>query len=144
MVKVSLRSFDFNTLKFKQVNDNLYNIDEIIFPTPKLTINGIGDLMLCENKNNKFYLKILELEEFLSKKFKKTVKSLVTECTISLKVPFQYSKPMVRVLDNGRPFNYYYLKQNDEIICDVALSKIWIDDKINYNLKLTLINLLKK
>ena len=144
MSKVSLKDFDLNTLNFKKVTDQLYNVDEIIFSTPKLTIKKIDELMLLENKNNKFYLKILEFEEFLSKKFNRSVKTLVTPDTINLKVPFHYAKPTLRVLHNDRLFNYYHLKENDCVIGDISFSKIWINDKINYQLKLVTLNLLKK
>jgi len=144
MPKVSLKDFDLNTLKFKKVTDQLYNIDEIVFSTPKLTIKKIDDLMLLENKNNKFYLKILELEEFLSKKFNRSVKTLVTPDTINLKVPFHYAKPTLRILHNGSLFNYYHLKENDCVIGEISFSKIWINDKINYQLKIVTLNLLKK
>ena len=57
------------------------------------------------------------------------------DCFI-VKIPFKYSKPLIKVYKDNKLFNYYHLAKGMEIICLLNLSKLWVNFKneISYNL----------
>jgi hypothetical protein len=152
-MKYKLKELDINPNYFtfdKTPVDNctLMNIkykNEVLeFQTPKIFI----DSLLKEN--NKEYIslqiigtkackifcsKIYEIEDMLRKKFE--IKSIMNDDHCVVKIPFQYSKPLVKVYKNNELFNYYHLKKGMEIICLLSLQKLWINtnNECQYNLQ---------
>ena len=56
----------------------------------------------------------------------------------------EFSKPEFKVFFENRLFNYHHLKQSDEVICLVSISKLWKSNTLNYNLIIKEIMLLKQ
>ena len=49
------------------------------------------------------------------------------------KIPFKYSKPLIKVYKDNKLFNYYHLAKGMEIICLLNLSKLWVNFKNEIN-----------
>jgi hypothetical protein len=148
-MKFKLKDIDFNTIKYSEPvlfeNSKLLNLsisDEIMeFQTPRVIIENIVEqnlvLKFLPNEASKiFYSKIIELENHFSKKYPSyCLKNNFKNDTFTVKVPYRYSKPCIKVYFGDSQFNYYNLKKDTEIICLLSCDKIWINnDKISYNL----------
>ena len=94
----------------------------------------------------KFCTKIFELEknhdqnlkkEWFNKKLQiSEIKSIFENDHFTVKVPFKYSKPIIKVYSEDGLFNYYKLSKDTTVICLLGLDKIWINqyNEPNYNL----------
>jgi hypothetical protein len=170
-MKYKLKDIDFNEIKYSSKvleNGTVINFtykDQILeFQTPKVLIeqiyqeNGKEYFLLkllgteaCKN----FFLKIFELENSFNEKndwFNKNipkldVKNIFKKDVFIVKIPFKFSKPLVKVyLNDSKLFNYYHLTKGMEIICFVTIDKLWITENnfLNYNLNVKEIMLLKQ
>ena len=88
-----------------------------------------------ENKHN---IELNNHKDWFNKKIPiSEVKSVFNEDCFIVKIPFNYSRPNVKIYDkDSKLFNYYHLKQGMEIICLLNVNNIWInfDNVPNYNL----------
>ena len=136
---------------------NLNYLGEVFeFQTPKVLIEDIV------KENNKEYLilkilpteacrtfctKIFEIEKNHNQNLKKEwfnkkiqipeIKSIFTEDTFIVKIPFKYSNPCIKIYDReSKLLNYYHLKKGMEVICLLNYNHIWInfDNTCVYNL----------
>jgi hypothetical protein len=126
---------------------NVKYLDEPFeFQIPKGSIVFIDHLnLMVLVTNNSFVQKIKELEQFLEKRYHKSVKSVFNDNILNLKFPYKFSKPMFKVYFENRQFNHYNLKQEDSIICLVTIDKLWISQtEINYYLNIKEVMLLKQ
>jgi hypothetical protein len=148
-MKFKLKDIDFNKIKYSEPvlfeNGKLLNLtisnESIEFQTPKVIIENIDEqnlvLKFLPNEACKiFYSKIIELEQHFNKKYPNfCLKNNFKENTFTVKVPYKYSKPCIKVYLGDSLFNYYNLKNDTEIICLLSCDKIWINEnKISYNL----------
>ena len=149
---MKLKDIDFNILKFDKGvtigEGTLFNLKTLEFQTPKVTINEIlttgdkGYLFLKLNPTEacrKFYLFILSFEQFLNKRFNRSVNKIFDEEVFKVKINIKSCK----IYDNDKLCNWYHLKPETEVICLVNIDKIWINNEINYNLNIKEIMLLK-
>jgi len=121
---------------------NLSILNEIIeFQTPKMLIESLKDnyitLKILPNEACKiFYSKIIELEKEFSNHFPNKINNnIFKENIFTVKIPFSYSKPNVKIYLNDSPFNYYHLSKGMEVICLLYCDKLWINEKgLFYNL----------
>lgn len=127
--KVDLQSGTLFNLKYKN--------ESLEFQSPKLII----DSLVKQNDNEFIILKILptqgcktfcdkinQLEAFFSKKMENSIKSVIQEDLITVKIPFKYSRPLVKVYKDDNLFNYYHLEKDLEIICLLCIDKIWVNN----------------
>lgn len=165
-MKYKLKDVDFNLIDCKlnqnsHIVENcrlvnvFYKNDEFEFQSPKVIIKEIIKennkeylvLKLIGNEACKlFFSKIFDLENNLNKLLKKEwfnkeipitgIKSIFTDDSFIVKIPFKYSKPIIKCYFNGSLFNYYSLLPGMEIICLLSLKNIWInfDNNLSYNL----------
>jgi len=112
-----------------------YNQDSLEFQSPKMKIHSLikeNDhefltLQLAGNQACKtFCLKIKEIEESFSKRF--GTNSVFHKDLLTVKIPFKYSKPLVKVYKNDNLFNYYHLEEDLEVICLLCIDKIWVNN----------------
>lgn len=154
-MKYKIKDLSFENLKYNKSEINqstlinfTYLGNELEFQTPKVVLekiikeNGKEYLLLralpteaCQT----FFNGIKNLEEAHIKSSKKNliIKSVITDNTFLVKIPFKYSKPIIKLYSkNGSLFNYYHLKPGMEIICLLGSSKLWInfDNIVTYNL----------
>jgi len=151
-MKYKLKELDFNLISLNKIQIesgtivNLkYNNEILEFQTPKVII----DSLVKENDHEYLVLrilptqacktfcsKILELENYLSETLKNNVKSIFMENNFTVKIPFKYSKPLVKVYTENKLFNYYHLEKDLEVICLLTIDKVWINiyDEPNYNM----------
>ena len=150
-MKHKIKEINFDKLTFKEVKLNngkivniVYNNENLEFQTPKVII----DFVNFENNYNYIILKILPTEAcrlFCSKIFEleekiKTIYSINTifkKDTFTIKIPFNYSKPTIKIVSKETDFfNYYHLKEGMEVICLLTCNKLWVSDneECNYNL----------
>jgi hypothetical protein len=82
-----------------------------------------------------FFNETLQNNDFFSKK-PSDIKPIFEEDLFTVKIPFKYSKPLVKVYKNDSLFNYYHLTKDLEIICLLELDKLWINtfNEPSYNL----------
>lgn len=146
----------------KLISSKLINLtymkDELEFQTPKVIIKKIVKendkeylfLQIIGNEGCKtFYSKIKELEENHNRELLKNkdwfnknleinnIKSIFKEDIFTVKIPFKYSKPIVKIYDkDSRLFNYYSLKPGMEVMCLLSCNNIWVnfDNTTTYNL----------
>jgi len=139
----------------KLINFNYYG-ETLEFQTPKVLIEEIV------KENNKEYLilkilpteacktfctKIYELEKNHNVNLKKEwfnkklliseIKSIFDNDHFTVKIPFKYNNPCIKIYDrDSKLFNYYHLKKGMEIICLLSCNNIWInfDNACVYNL----------
>ena len=148
---MKLKEIKFANLKFtsgiendlgKLINVN-YDNSILEFQTPKVII----EKLIRENNGKEYIIvklvncksfkdKIIELENELSKYSNKNINSILLDSTLKLKVPFKYSKPIIKIYSENKLFNYYNLKPGMKIICLVSLNGIWINNYTNYNLNI--------
>jgi hypothetical protein len=161
-MKYKLKDLDVNCFTFNKVdiNDNtLINLkyldDSFEFQTPRLIIDSLikkddHEYICLKIINTKaceiFCSKLLEIEKVFNENLKKhsnwfnpgplNLKSIFTDDTFIVKIPFKFLNPMVTVYKSCSLFNYYHLSKGMEIICLVNLSKLWINFKNegSYNL----------
>jgi len=150
LMKYKIKEIDFDKLTFKEVKLNngkivniIYNNDSLEFQTPKVIIDSVNF------ENNYIILKILPTEAcrlFCSKIFvleekiktKYPINTIFKKDTFTIKIPFNYSKPTIKIVSKETDFfNYYHLKEGMEIICLLTCNKLWIgeNEDCNYNLK---------
>uniref|UniRef100_A0A6C0AZ71 Uncharacterized protein n=1 Tax=viral metagenome TaxID=1070528 RepID=A0A6C0AZ71_9ZZZZ len=151
-MKFKLKELDFKQITFNKTPLNngtvvnlKYNENSLEFQTPKLIIESLIkeneheylNLKIKGTEACKFFCsKILELESFFSNSLKNQIKTIFNEDNFIVKIPFKYSKPLVKVYKNDSLFNYYHLTKDLEIICLLELDKLWINNsnEPNYNL----------
>ena len=165
-MKYKLKDIEIDKLKYslngiingncKLININYYD-ESLEFQTPKVLIEKII------KENNKEYLllkilpteacktfctKILSLEDkhnselnnhkdWFNKRIPiSEVKSIFVDDCFTVKIPFKYSKPIIKVYNETGLFNYYKLSKDTTVICLLGLDKIWINqyNEPNYNL----------
>ena len=157
MVKYKLKYIDFINIKYNinkkfegKLIDYTYNGDILEFQTPKIIIenmynqNGKEYIVLKLSNTeacNLFYSKLLELEMThnrfaisIHKTFK--IKPIFDKDFFTVKVPFHYSKPSIKVYYDNKLFNYYSLQKGMEIICNLTTNKLWISEEITFNLNI--------
>jgi hypothetical protein len=149
----------------KLVNFN-YSGQSLEFQTPKVLIEEIinedskGYLVLKilpTEASKTFCSKIFEIEknhtshlrpDWFNKKLERSeIKSIFNEDNFTVKVPFKYSNPSIKIYDkDSRLCNYYHLRKGMEIICLVYSNNIWINfDNVSvYNLIVKEILITKK
>ena len=165
-MKIKLKNAVFENIKYtysifkndcKLINI-LYNNEEINFQTPKVIIKKImrendKEYLLLQLVGNEacktFYSKIIELENYYNKITQDNtdwfndsipitgIKSVFTNDTFIVKIPFKYSKPSIKLYtSDNNLFNYYHLKPGMEIICLLGSNNLWIsqDNSLSYNL----------
>jgi hypothetical protein len=138
-------SFQKNVLGSGEIVNIKYNNETLEFQTPKVII----DSLIKENDHEYLLLrilptqackifcsKLLEIEESFSKSLNAPVKTIFNGDHFTVKIPFKYSKPLVKVYTEYGLFNYYHLRKDTEVICLLTLDKIWINQykEPNYNL----------
>jgi len=156
-IRYSQNSLSNHSMYFKKmINYNVqqdsdsdsYSDSEIEIQTPKTIIkqiikeNGKEYLLLRFIRNTvskEFYDQLLLLEEYHKKSTKAdSIKSLILEDTLTVKVPIRYSKPYIKIIKEpgAEPFNYYHLATGMKVICKLGGNSIWIDhnNNANYNL----------
>jgi hypothetical protein len=151
-MKYKLKELDFKEFSFNKTNIesgtliNLkYKNDSLEFQTPKVIIENL----IKENDHEYLLLKILptkackdfcskitQLENFFKETLKNDIKSVFSEDLFTVKIPFKYSKPIIKIYNETGLFNYYKLSNNTTVICLLALDKIWVNqyNEPNYNL----------
>ena len=160
-MKYKLKELETCNFSFDKVivdNNKIINIkyknDSLEFQTPKIII----DSLIKENNHEYLSLKIVgnkacetfcskinQLETFFNTKAVNwldkslpvnEIKSVFNEDCFIVKIPFKYSKPLIKVYKDNKLFNYYHLAKGMEIICLLNLSKLWVNFKneISYNL----------
>ena len=141
-----------------------YNSDTLEFQSPRVLIekiikeNGKEYLLLkiigteaCKS----FCSKIIELEKCHSDNIKpffnknlptSLIKSIFSEQTFMVKVPFKNENPQIDIYHADNLFNYYHLAPGMEIICMLMCNNIWInfDNVASYNLTIKEILVTKK
>ena len=134
-INPDLISFSKTELNNGVIHNIKYNEDSLEFQSPKMKIHSLikeNDhefltLKLAGNQACKtFCLKIKELETSFSKRF--DISSVFNEDLLTVKIPFKYSKPLVKVYKNDNLFNYYHLEQDLEIICLLCIDKVWVNN----------------
>ena len=143
-MKYKITELDFNKLKYSSKelqNGTIYNLDTPIeFQTPKMIIHEIikesnHEYLLLELQQNeacrKFFLKIKELEQSIPG----NLHSLLNESIFKVKVKYSFSRPLVNVYSDNKPFNYYHLSKGMEIICLLEFHKIWNYSHYNLTVK---------
>jgi hypothetical protein len=155
-MKHKLKEINFTDISFDKTNLNngtllslKYKENSLEFQTPKLHIeslikeNGHEYLVLkiigtqaCKT----FCTKIIELEKYFSEYLLKngsgeSIKTIFNEDLFTVKIPFKYSKPLIKVYKNDNLFNYYNLENGMEIICLLSIN-LWINmyKEPSYNL----------
>ena len=150
-MKSKIKEIDCKDISFSTVelsNGTLRNIkyknEMLEFQTPRMTIDS-----LCKENDKEylilkiigtqacktFCLKLLEIEKYFSEMVKSKITSVFNEDHIRVKIPFKYSRPLVKVYKNESLFNYYHICKDMEIISLVTIDKIWIhEDNAVYNL----------
>lgn len=151
-MKYKIKEIDFDKLKFDEVNKLLnvngtvvnisYLSESLEFQTPKVIIESLESTngtiilkILPTEACNLFCSKIYELEKNIKKKY--NIESIFTKDTFKIKVPFNYSKPTIKISSKETNFfNYYHLKKGMEIICLLTINKLWVNanGEPNYNL----------
>jgi hypothetical protein len=146
-------SFDKVIVENNKIINIKYKNDSLEFQTPKIIIDSLIkennheylSLKIVGNKAcESFCSKINQLETFFNTKKNwldknlpdNEIKSVFNEDSFIVKIPFKYSKPIIKVYKDNKLFNYYHLAKGMEIICLLSLSKIWVNFKneISYNL----------
>jgi hypothetical protein len=151
-MKYKIKDLQFEKISFSKVqieNGTLlnlkYNNDSLEFQTPRVIIDSLikendHEYLILKIIGNeackKFCSKITQLELFFSDYLKNEIKPIFNEDCFTVKVPFKYSRPLVKVYKNEKMFNYYHLSESMEIICLLSLDKVWISNvnEPNYNL----------
>ena len=151
-MKYKLKEFELNkdNFTFDKVNFNdskiinlKYKNDTLEFQTPKVIIDSLIkennheyiSLKITGNKACEIFCsKIFEMENIFNEKF--NCKSIFKEDCFIVKIPFKFSKPLVKVYKKNQLFNYYHLVKGMEIICLLNVNKLWVNcnDECNYNL----------
>ncbi len=141
-MKYKIKEIDCNKILFSKVSLNngivhniKYNNEILEFQSPTMKIHSLTKenghefitLKIVGNQACKsFCLKIKEIEEFFLKQF--NIHSVIHGDLLTVKVPFKYSKPLIKVYKNDNLFNYYHLEQDTDIICLLCIDKIWVDN----------------
>ena len=121
-MKYRLKEINCNQFVFNKTQLNTgticnikYNNEPLEFQTPKLLIQSL----VKENDNEYLILKILptqacktfcskiqEIEACFTDTFGE-IKSVFKEDLVTIKIPFKYSKPLVKLYKDESLFNYY-------------------------------------
>lgn len=141
-MKYKIKEINCELLSFSKVELNngivhniKYNNDSLEFQSPKMKIHSLVKendheyitLKIVGNQACKtFCLKIKEIETFFSKQF--DISSIFHEDLLTVKIPFKYSKPLIKVYKNENLFNYYHLEEGMEILCLLVIDKIWVNN----------------
>jgi len=140
---------NFNNTKVELNNGTIYNIkynnDSFEFQTPKMIIDSLVKeydheyiiLKILPTQACKiFCLKIKQIEQHFSDLLKSPLKSVFENEFLTVKIPFKYSKPLVKVYKDDSLYNYYHLTKDLEILCLLSIEKIWINnfDEASYHL----------
>lgn len=151
-MKIKLKDLILSDISFNKTNIesgtivNLkYKNESLEFQTPKLIIENL----IKENDHEYLILKILptkacmdfcskisQIENFFKETLKNDIKTVFSEDLFTVKIPFKYSKPIIKVYNETGLFNYYKLSKDTTVICLLGLDKIWINqyNEPNYNL----------
>ena len=149
LMKYKIKEIDFDKLTFNEVKlvngtivNIIYNNDILEFQTPKVIIDSVNFennyiilKILPTEACRLFCSKIFELEKKIKKKY--PIDTVFKKDTFAIKIPFNYSKPTIKIISKETNFfNYYHLKEGMEIICLLTCNKLWISesDECNYNL----------
>jgi len=151
-MKYKLKDIVFDEISFDKINIengtllNLkYKNDSLEFQTPKVTIDSLikennHEYLILKIFGNEacklFFSKINELETQFSDNLNNKIKSVFTEDNFIVKIPFKYSKPLIKIYKEDSLFNYYHLSKGMKIICLLNIDKIWINtyNEPNYTL----------
>jgi hypothetical protein len=151
-MKIKLKDLILSDISFNKTpidNGTLINLkyknEFLEFQTPKVIIENLIKeneheylvLKILPTKACKdFFSKITELEDFFKETLKNDIKTVFSEDNFTVKIPFKYSKPIVKVYNEIGLFNYYKLSKDTTVICLLTLDKIWINqyNEPNYNL----------
>jgi hypothetical protein len=141
-MKYKIKEINCENISFSKVELNngivhniKYNEDSLEFQSPKMKIHSLVKendheyliLKIAGNQACKtFCLKIKEIEAFFSRRF--NIGSVFHEDLLTVKIPFKYSKPLVKVYKNENLFNYYHLEEDLEILCLLCIDKIWVNN----------------
>ena len=145
--EIDCSSIVFNKTQLEQgtILNIKYKSDSLEFQTPKVVI----DSLIKENDHEYLVLRILatqacktfcskitEIETFFEDYLKSFIKPVFKEDLFTVKIPFKYSKPLIKIYKDDSLFNYYHLEKGMEIICLLGIDKIWINkyNEPNYNL----------
>ena len=152
-MKYKLKDLVFEELVFKKSeleNGTILNLkykeSSLEFQTPKVVIESL----IKENDHEYLVLKIMgtqacktfcskiaELEKYFNEKMHFGVKSVFNEDRFVVKIPFKYSKPLIKVYKDNSLFNYYHLSKDLEVICLLGIDKIWINNYNEHSFNLT-------
>ena len=143
-MKYKLKELTFDNLKLNNFTTHttnfgkIYNLNECIeFQTPKVKIISITDdyltlQILPSEACRIFFTKIHEFETTLKNIFENLpVLSIFENDTFKIKI----KNKTFKIYLNGNLFNIYHLKTGMDIICLVSISRLWVNDKVKFNLK---------
>ena len=143
-MKYRLKEIDctkFETNKTQLNNGTIVNIKyhsgSLEFQSPKLIIHELlkendHEYIVLELLNTEacktFYLKVMEIENYFSKKSEFNLKSVFNENHVTVKIPFRNKNPLIKIYKDEQLFNYYHLTVGMKIICLLGIDKIWINN----------------
>jgi hypothetical protein len=151
-MKIKLKEISFQNITFNRsqldngvIHNVKYNGDPLEFQTPKLFLESVvkennGEYLVLKVMATQacktFCLKIKQLEEFIGITFKNPVQTVFNEDHLKVKIPCKSSRPLVKIYKNDQLFNYYNIENGMEVICLVALEKVWVNNfnEPSYNL----------
>ena len=125
-MKHKIKEITLDEISFtKTPVDNLINVkyhdSSLEFQTPKVIIESVIKengheyliLKIIGNQACKLFCsKILELEKYFSVYVGNTIKTVFDNDCFTVKIPFKYSKPCIKVYKNESLFNYYHLTKD--------------------------------
>ena len=143
-MKYKLKDINYDNLSFNkaQLNNGIiynikYNEDLFEFQSPKLLIkslvkNGEQEYLILQILGTEacktFYSKILEIESFFNLKLNNKINSAFEDNFLTVKIPFKFGKPQIKICKEGSLFNYYHLTNDTTVICLLSIDKLWINN----------------
>jgi hypothetical protein len=161
-MKYKLKEINLDDVSFNKIdvtNGKIVNLkyknDSLEFQTPKIIIEDLikennQEFIILKILGNQacklFCSRIIEFENLFNTILQKNkdwfhgspseIKTIFNEHLFIVKIPFKYSRPLVKVYKDNSLFNYYHLSKGMEIICLITLDKLWINtiNEPSYNL----------
>lgn len=143
-MKYKLKDVDFHNLSFNkaQLNNGIiynikYNENLFEFQSPKLLIeslvkNGEQEYLVLKILGTEacktFYSKILEIESFFNLKLNNKINSVFKGESLTVKIPFKFAKPQIKIYKDDSLFNYYHLTKDITVICLLSIGKLWLNN----------------